>query len=82
MLLCGSRPTGGVSRNAEALMFSIYDEHTHICKVLQRIGCCARVHHFPLVHQSQVVKQPEDGVARLVDGEDYSFTCPGQPGHA
>lgn len=75
-------PNRGCIKKSDRLnLFTVYDEHTHICKVLQCIGCCARVHHFPLVHQSQVVKQPEDGVARLVDGEDYSFTCPGQPGH-
>lgn len=58
------------------------DKLTHFCEILQRIGCCACIHNFSLVHQSQVVKQSEDGVARLVYGEDYSFTSPGQPGHA
>lgn len=55
---------------------------THFGEVLQCIGWRACIHNFPLVHQSQVVKQSEDGVARLVYGEDYSFTSPGQPAHA
>lgn len=31
------------------------------------------------MHQSQLVKLFEDGVTRLVDGEDDSLASPGQP---
>lgn len=34
------------------------------------------------MHQSQVVEHSEDGVARLVYGQDDRFTSPGQPGQA
>ena len=43
--------------------------------------CRSCVHHLPFVHQGQMVKLPEDGVAWLVDGEDHSLTSSGQPGH-
>lgn len=33
------------------------------------------------MHQSQMIKLFEDGVAWLVDGEDHSLTSSGQAGH-
>lgn len=52
--------------------------HTNVCKIFQGMVCCPCVHNLSFMHQSEVVKLLEDGVAWLVDGEDYSFTSSGQ----
>ena len=48
-------------------------------KVLQRILGWAVEDGLSPGQQMQRVKQPEDGVSRLVDGEDYSAPSLGQP---
>lgn len=55
--------------------------HTQVCEVLQCMVCCSCIHHLPFMHQGQMVKLSEDGVAWLVDGEDHSLSSSGQAGH-
>lgn len=37
------------------------------------------VDDFSFIHECEVVKLAEDGVARLVNGEDHSLTLFGEP---
>lgn len=47
---------------------------TNRLEVLDGVLSGPVVQHSPRGQQSQVVKQSEYGVPRLVDGEDYSFS--------
>lgn len=52
---------------------------THVFKVADGFVCRPCVDDFSFVHECEVIKLPEDGVAWLVNGEDDGLALFGEP---
>lgn len=53
---------------------------TQVFKVADGFVRRSRVDDFSFVHECEVIKLPEDGVAGLVNGEDDGLALFGEPG--